>query len=190
MAAGMWRRQSQGISPKVLKTLRRQAANMAHLQALGSVDIVLDLQEAGIKGPRDRDCVSALESVGEILRRAEDISWVQRTWRVLWNRLSDKHRWKRVAGPMGAMICYLKELGIESKNMLQWKWPDGGHGTLPTAHRSRRDRALAEAAIRGTQNVTHQQAGRRCSIGKRHRRDGAKTHTQAQSLEKSESRVL
>ena len=69
VAAGIWGHQSQGISPKVQKTLRMQAGNMVHLQKLGSVDIVLDLQESNIKDPAVEIVVQHWKTVSKVLAK-------------------------------------------------------------------------------------------------------------------------
>ena len=66
VAAGIWGHQSQGISPKVQKTLRMQAGNMVHLQKLGSVDIALDLQESNIKDPAVEIVVQHWKTVSKV----------------------------------------------------------------------------------------------------------------------------
>ena len=121
-AAGIWGHQSQGISPKVQKTLRMQAANIAHLQKLGSVDVVLDLGEANIKDPAVEVIAQHWRTLSKILCKAEDVEWVERTWQLLWSRLGDAHRWKRVAGPIGAMVSYLRDLGIQAADMRKWEY--------------------------------------------------------------------
>ena len=73
VAAGIWGHQSQGISPKVQKTLRMQAANIVHLQKLGSVDIVLDLQESNIKDPAVEIIVQRWKTISKVLAKAEDV---------------------------------------------------------------------------------------------------------------------
>ena len=84
VAAGIWGHQSQGISPKVQKTLRMQAGNMVHLQKLGSVDIVLDLQESNIKDPAVEIVVQHWKTVSKVLAKGDDAQWICRTWQVLW----------------------------------------------------------------------------------------------------------
>ena len=121
VAAGIWGHQSQGISPKVQKTLRMQAANIAHLQKLGSVDVVLDLGEANIKDPTVEIIAQHWRALSKILLKAEDVGWVERTWQLLWSRLGDAHRWKRVAGPIGAMVSYLRDLGTQAADMRKWE---------------------------------------------------------------------
>ena len=121
VAAGIWGHQSQGISPKVQKTLRLQAGNMVHLQKLGSVDIVLDLQESNIKDPAVEIVVQHWKTVSKVLAKGDDAQWICRTWQVLWSRLRDRDRWKRVAGPIGALVAYLHDLKIEASNLYEWR---------------------------------------------------------------------
>ena len=49
LAGGTWGHQAQGLSPKERKTVRMMAAATGFRQKLGSVDIVLDLGEGGLK---------------------------------------------------------------------------------------------------------------------------------------------
>ena len=121
VAAGIWGHQSQGISPKVQTTLRMQAGNMVHLQKLGSVDIVLDLQESNIKDPAVEIVVQHWKTVSKVLAKGDDAQWICRTWQVLWSRLRDRDRWKRVAGPIGALVAYLHDLKIEASNLYEWR---------------------------------------------------------------------
>ena len=51
LAGGTWGHQAQGLSPKERKTVRMMAAATGFRQKLGSVDIVLDLGEGGLKDP-------------------------------------------------------------------------------------------------------------------------------------------
>ena len=121
VAAGIWGHQSQGISPKVQKTLRMQAAKMVHLQTLGSVDIVLDLQESNIKDPSVEIIVQHWKTVSKVLAKGNDAQWIHRTWQVLWSRLRDRERWKRVTGPIGALVAYLHDHNVDASDMYEWK---------------------------------------------------------------------
>ena len=86
-------------------------------------------------------------AISKILAR--DPSWVSRTWQVLWSRLGDQRRWARVTGPLGAMVAYLKDYGIEAPEWNHWpirgKTPVGIHVNPDLPWQTFR----AEAALRG-----------------------------------------
>lgn len=44
-------------------------------------------------------------------------------WKVLWSGLEGPHSWKRVSGPLGALVCYLKELGVQGEQLDAWVFP-------------------------------------------------------------------
>ena len=117
VAARIWGHQAQGISPKVLKTLRKQAASLAHLQTLGCVDIVLSLGEHGVKDPGVEIVAHHWRALSKVFRANGHVGWLTRTWEVWWSRLNDKHRRKRVVGPLGALIAYLKDMGVNATTM-------------------------------------------------------------------------
>ena len=117
LASGVWGHQGQGLSPSVRGKLRLQAARINKHQKLGSVIAALDMQEF-VGDPVEEAVCQHWRSISKILAR--DPSWVSRTWQVLWSRLGDQRRWARVTGPLGAMVAYLKDYGIEAPEWSHW----------------------------------------------------------------------
>ena len=111
------------MSPKQRKTLRMMAAAIGQRQKLGSVDVVLDLGEGNLRDPFETILIQHWRAVSKVIRDADNVDWLGRTWEVLWSRLNDKHRWKRVAGPLAALVCYLKDLGVRGDTLKSWKFP-------------------------------------------------------------------
>ena len=122
LAGGTWGHQAQGLSPKERKTVRMMAAATGFRQKLGSVDIVLDLGEGGLKDPHET-VVLHWRAMGKIFRSEKSPDWLERTWKVLWSGLEGPHSWKRVSGPLGALVCYLKELGVQGEQLDAWVFP-------------------------------------------------------------------
>ena len=123
LAGGIWGHQAQGLSPKERKTVRMMAAATGFRQKLGSVDIVLDLGEGGLKDPHETVVLQHWRAMGKILRSEKSPDWLERTWKVLWSRLEGPHSWKRVSEPLGALVCYLKQLGVQGEQLDAWVFP-------------------------------------------------------------------
>ena len=61
-----------------------------------------------------------------VVRNLPAASLVRRTWAVSWAKISrSPQRWTVASGPIGAMQCYLKDLGFDAPTMDVWKRPDG-----------------------------------------------------------------
>ena len=146
LASGVWGHQGQGLSPSVRGKLRLQAARINKHQKLGSVIAALDMQEF-VGDPVEEAVCQHWRSISKILAR--DPSWVSRTWQVLWSRLGDQRRWARVTGPLGAMVAYFKDYGIEAPEWNHWTIP----GHTPVGIHVNPDLPWqtfrAEAALRG-----------------------------------------
>ena len=123
--SGLWGHQSQGVSPKVRKDVRSKAAHIGGKPALGSVDITLDIGDDGVKDPGVAIIVQHWVSLAKIIQAADARDWIERTWALLWQQHKDKHAWKRVSGPIAAMVCYLKELGVQAPALNTWTIPSG-----------------------------------------------------------------
>ena len=121
--SGLWGHQSQGVSPKVRKDVRSKAANIGGKLALGSVDITLDIGDDGVKDPGVAIIAQHWVSLAKIIQAADTRDWIERTWSILWQQHKDKHAWKRVSGPIAAMVCYLKELGVQAPSLNKWTMP-------------------------------------------------------------------
>ena len=53
------------------------------------------------------------------MQRLKDVETSDRDRYV--SRLRDRDRWKRVAGPIGALVAYLHDLKIEASNLYEWR---------------------------------------------------------------------
>ena len=109
-----------GVKPVRPRQAAAQAARINKHQKLGWVIAALDMQEF-VGDPVEEAVCQHWRSISKILAR--DPSWVSRTWQVLWSRLGDQRRWARVTGPLGAMVAYLKDYGIEAPEWSHWTIP-------------------------------------------------------------------
>ncbi len=135
LTSGLWGHQGQGICPKLRRSLRSQAAQIGGRQPQGSIDITLAMADAGVKDPEVGIITQHWAAVAKVLL-GTGVGWVRRTWQVLWGRLQGKHRWKRVTGPLGAMVCYFKDLGIDASDPQKWQYSSPGNGTREQVHLS------------------------------------------------------
>ena len=115
--------QGQGISPKRMKVLRAIAGGHYGKMAFGSLDLLFDLSWTGSGDPLCKIILEHWSMLQEcVARNRPAASHIRRTWTVSWQRLSRcPHRWKLAAGPIGAMQCYLMDLGFEAPTMDEWK---------------------------------------------------------------------
>ena len=111
------------------------------------------MQDSGVKDPWCKVVQEHWATFSKcLLRNKPEATSIEKAWEHTWKHLSRaKHPWRRCAGPMGAMICYLKQLGFTASNLTQWerkgrvipiKW--GDHSALQ-AIRLEIDLALQEA---------------------------------------------
>ena len=155
LTTGTWGHQAQGLAPSKIRVLRGIAAGTVRV-AYGSSEIVFDMQDSGVKDPWCKVVQEHWQHWATfskcLLRNKPAATRIEKAWEHTWKHLSSaKHPWRRCAGPMGAMICYLKQLGFTASNLTQWKRKDrvipikwGDHGALQ-AIRLEIDLALQEA---------------------------------------------
>ena len=119
--------QGQGISPKRMKVLRAIAGGHFGKLSFGSLDLVFDLSHVGSGDPFHKIVLEHWAMLQEcVVRNLPAASLVRRTWAVSWAKISrSPQRWTVAAGPIGAMQCYLKDLGFDAPTMDVWKRPDG-----------------------------------------------------------------
>ena len=117
--------QGQGISPKRMKVLRAIAGGHYGKMAFGSLDLLFDLSWMGSGDPLCKIVLEHWSMMQEcVARNRPATSLIRRTWAVSWHKLSrSPHRWKLAAGPIGAMQCYLMDMGFEAPTMDEWKRP-------------------------------------------------------------------
>ena len=115
--------QGQGISPKRMKVLRAIAGGHYGKLSFGSLDLVFDLSWVGSGDPMCKIVLEHWNMLQEcVARNLPSASLVQRTWAVSWQKLSrSPHRWKNATGPIGAMQCYLMDMGFDAPSMDVWK---------------------------------------------------------------------
>ena len=119
MTSGLWGHQGQGVSPKVRKDSRAKAAQLGGPQ--GSIDITLDIADKGVKGPEEGLILQHWMSIAKLLQSSKSQDWILRTWQVLCKQLQGKHRWKSVAGPLGALVCYMQDVDVEAQQLHAWE---------------------------------------------------------------------
>ena len=114
--------QGQGISPKRMKVLRAIAGGHYGKMAFGSLDLLFDLSWMGSGDPLCKIVLEHWSMLQEcVARNRPATSLIRRTWAVSWQKLSrSPHRWKLAAGPIGAMQCYLMDMGFEAPTMDVW----------------------------------------------------------------------
>ena len=119
--------QGQGISPKRMKVLRAIAGGHFGKLSFGSLDLVFDLSHVGSGDPFHKIVLEHWAMLQEcVVRNLPAASLVRRTWAVSWAKISrSPQRWTVASGPIGAMQCYLKDLGFDAPTMDVWKRPDG-----------------------------------------------------------------
>ena len=103
--------QGHGLSPSTRKKLRYQAAQINRHQKLGSVIAAIDMKKF-MGDPVEEAVGQHWRSISKIL--AKEPSWIDRTWQVLWSRLSGPNRWSRVTGLLGALIASLRDFQLEA----------------------------------------------------------------------------
>ena len=122
MTSGLWGHQGQGVSPKVRKDIRAQAAQIGGKQPQGSIDIALDIADKGVKDPEEGLILQHWMSIAKLLQNSQSRDWILRTWQVLWKQPQGKHRWKSVVGPLGGLVCYMQlDVGIETRQLHAWE---------------------------------------------------------------------
>ena len=60
------------------------------------------------------------KALARVLVSLRDREQLSRTWAQLTEQLRRPDRWKIVCGPLGAMVAYLYDLGIQAPFVHQW----------------------------------------------------------------------
>ena len=122
LTTGTWGHQAQGLAPSKIRVLRGIATGAVRV-AYGSSEIVFDMQDSGVKDPWCKVVQEHWATFSKsLLRNNPGATRIEKAWEHTWKHLSRaKHPWRRCAGPMGAMICYLKQLGFTASNLTQWE---------------------------------------------------------------------
>ena len=122
-ASGLWGHQSQWFAPKVFKSIRLQAAQIVGRVTTGSVEVALELGGHLVKDPRNSIISQHFKALAKVFGNLPDHRLLLQTWEQLSIQLERADRWKLVCGPVGAMICYLKELRVEAPSPSCWVFP-------------------------------------------------------------------
>ena len=122
LTTGTWGHQAQGLAPSKMRVLRGIASAPVRI-AFGSSEVVFDMQDSGVKDPFSKVVQEHWSTFSKcMIRNKAEASRIERAWEYTWRHLSKaKHPWRRCAGPMGAMICYLKQLGFVATSLVQWQ---------------------------------------------------------------------
>ena len=120
LTTGTWGHQAQGLAPSKVRVLRGIASGPVRI-AFGSSEVAFDMQDSGVKDPFSKVVQEHWATFSKcLLRNKPEAARVERAWEYTWKHLSKaKHPWRRCAGPMGAMVCYLKQLGFVASNLRQ-----------------------------------------------------------------------
>ena len=124
--AGTWGHQAQGLSPKRMKVVRGMAVSHSTRLALGSADVVFDMGEFNVQDPVIRIVLEHWDSLSRCVAiNGPCAPRIQQAWGVTWKRLARAaHPWRLAAGPIAAMVCYLRDMGFEAPAMEVWSRPD------------------------------------------------------------------
>ena len=81
------------------------------------------MQDSGVKDPFSKVVQEHWSTFAKcMIRNKSEAQRVGKAWEYTWKHLSKaRHPWRKCAGPIGAMICYLKELGFEAADLSHWK---------------------------------------------------------------------
>ena len=82
----------------------------------GSSEVVFDMQDSGVKDPFSK----VVQEHWSTETRPKPVELSVRG-SILGGTFPRPHPWRRCAGPMGAMICYLKQLGFVATSLVQWQ---------------------------------------------------------------------
>ena len=122
LSTGTWGHQAQGLAPSKIRVLRGIASGPVRI-AFGSSEVAFDMQDSGVKDPFSKVVQEHWETFSKcLLRNKPEAARIEKAWECTWRHFSKaKHPWRRCAGPMGAMVCYLKQLGFAASNLSQWQ---------------------------------------------------------------------
>ena len=161
LASGQWGHQAQGVSPKVMRSVRLQAASIAGRVNTGSIEVALEMGGPLVQDPLVSIVTQHFKGLARVLVSLRDREQLSRTWAQLTEQLRRPDRWKVVCGPLGAMVAYLYDLGIQAEA----DGPDGGldvpgsaraAGALPTdaaEPHSQQAEIFANALVRAVETM-------------------------------------
>ena len=125
--AGTWGHQAAGLSPKRMKSVRAAAGTHAGRLGYGSLDVVYDLGENGVTDPMKRIILEHWSTLAHCVKADKPAAQKLLTaWEVMWKRGSNSpHPWRIAVEPLGAMQCYLRDMGYDAPTFSSWRRPTG-----------------------------------------------------------------
>ncbi|CAE6956212.1 unnamed protein product [Symbiodinium sp. CCMP2592] len=122
-SAGLWGHQAQGVSPKRRKFYRTLVAKHLGRHKLGCMDLTFIVNRRRCEDPHLTLLRQHVRAVARVFRRwdACDQDKFRSTWADIWLWLmASKHPWKKVNGPLAALMAYLHELGVQAPQAHRW----------------------------------------------------------------------
>ena len=124
---GMYGHESVGLAPKRMHWLRASFAHELGRMSLGSVDLTIDHAAPKRPDPAYTIISQHFQAIHRLLcfipdrqkQHFDDIlpdMWME--------YLHTEYPWKRAAGPVGALLCYLVDLGWTPVSASAWKCPE------------------------------------------------------------------
>ena len=106
-----------------MRSVRLQAASIAGRVNTGSIEVALEMGGPLVQDPLGSIVTQHFKALARVLASLRDREQLSRTWAQLTEQLRRPDRWKVVCGPLGAMVAYLYDLGIQAPSVSQWFFP-------------------------------------------------------------------
>ena len=126
-SAGLWGHQAQGVSPKRRKFYRTLVAKHLGHQKLGCLDLTFIVNRRRCEDPNLTLLKQHVRATARVFRRwhTSEPGKFKSTWADIWAWLTASlHPWKKVNGPMAALMAYLHELGVQAPQAHRWHKDD------------------------------------------------------------------
>ena len=126
-SAGLWGHQAQGVSPKRRKFYRTLVAKHLGHQKLGCLDLTFIVNRRRCEDPNLTLLKQHVRATARVFRRwqSSEPGKFKSTWADIWAWLTASlHPWKKVNGPMAALMAYLHELGVQAPQAHRWHKDD------------------------------------------------------------------
>ena len=122
-SAGLWGHQAQGVSPKRRKFYRTLVAKHLGHQKLGCLDLTFIVNRRRCEDPNLTLLKQHVRATARVFRRwqSSEPGKFKATWADIWAWLTaSQHPWKKVNGPMAALMAYVHELGVQAPQAHRW----------------------------------------------------------------------
>ena len=122
-SAGLWEHQAQGVSPKRRKFYRTLVARHLGHQKLGCLDLTFIVNRRRCEDPNLTLLKQRVRATARVFRRwhSSEPGKFRSTWADIWTWLTaSQHPWKKVNGPLAALMAYLHELGVQAPQAHRW----------------------------------------------------------------------